>query len=887
MVRPLLRVAVFAAAIVGWFTSTAARSQPPAGAPAPKTPYRAVLDSLRARCIGPANMGGRVTDLAVVESSPDTFYVAAAGGGVWKTTDGGETLVSVFDDQPTQCVGAVAVCQGKPEVVYAGTGEANPRNSVSWGKGVYRSTDGGKTWKACGLANTHHIGRVVVHPTDPDTAYVAAVGHFWGPNPERGLYKTTDGGKTWEHSLKVDDNTGVIDAAMDPADPKTLYAAAWGVRRDAFSGGNPAKQTSPTGGLFKSTDAGKTWDQMTGGLPERAYGRCGISVSRKDPNVVYAVVQTDKTKALTNTGQVAKEGGPADDGGVFRSADKGKTWEVLNQLVPRAFYYGQIRTDPTDLMRVYVLGTGFHLSTDGGKNFHTAAAVGAHSDMHALWVNPKDANHLILGTDGGLYVSKNQGKNWAMKRGLVISQFYGVAVDTRTPYRVYGGLQDNGSWSGPVATPFPDGITPADWKRFGGADGFQVAVDRDDPDTLYYEIQFGGLNRVNLKAGKGDTHKKIRPGPVSDRPMPGQPPQAAGPNRFNWNAPFFLSPHDTKVIYFGSQYVWRSSNRGDTWTKMSPDLSRVKGGAVNGRTILSLAESPVKGLMLWAGTDDGNIWVSKVMRGTWTEVGKNIEDIPAERAISKIECDHTDKDTAYVAIDRHRNNDMSPYIVKTTDAGQSWELISKGLPPGAVVGVVRQSSKNPKLLFAGTELGLYATPDGGQTWHHLNKTGLPANVRIDDLVIHPRERELVIGTHGRGIWVMDIAPLEQLTEEVLASPVHLFDVKPTVELKERPRPAPAKGAEQAGKAFVDANPPAGVPVSFYVGKANQKADVSLVGADGKTVGTKSIAAPTVGVYTTAIPAPPGEYTVTLKAGTVTRTGKALVSKEGEVAAEQE
>jgi photosystem II stability/assembly factor-like uncharacterized protein len=770
--------------------------------------------------------------------------------------------------------------------VYVGTGEGNPRNSVSWGKGVFRSADGGRTWTRCGLEATHHIGRVVVHPTDPDTAYVAAVGHFWGPNPERGLFKTTDGGKTWAHSLKIDDDTGVVDVALDPADPDTLYAAAWAVRRDAFSGPNPARQTGAKGGLFKSQDGGRTWEKMTGGLPGRAYGRCGVAVSKKDPNILVAVVQTDKTAAQTNTGQVAKAGGPPDNGGVFRSTDRGKTWEVLNQLVPRAFYYGQVRIDPQDANRVYVLGVSFGLSTDGGKSFRNLATLGAHSDMHALWVNPKDSTHLILGTDGGLFVSKDQGKTWAGKRGMVISQVYGVAVDTRTPYRVYAGFQDNGSWGVPVATPHPDGITTADWKRVGGADGFQVAVDRDDPDTIYTEIQYGGLHRYNLKGPKGDASKKVRPGPAVDRPMPGQPPQAAGPNRFNWNAPFFLSPHDPKVIYFGSQYVWRSSNRGDSWTKLGPDLSRGKGGGQYGHTVSALAESPVKGLILWAGTDDGNIWVSKQTRGVWKEVGQNLDAVPRERAISKIECDHTDTGTAYVAVDRHRNDDFAPYLFMTADFGDTWEPISKGLPPGAVVGVVRQSPKNPKLLFAGTELGLYTSPDGGKTWHHLNRTGLPPTVRVDDLVIHPRERELVIGTHGRGMWVLDIAPLEQLTEDVLSSPAHLFEVKPSVQLKERPRPA-AKGVEPPGKAFVAANPPAGVPVTFYLGKAAAKAEVRLTDAVGKTVATKAFDAPGLGLYSASVPVPPGEYTVHLQVGSVRQSQKAVVTKEEAEAAGQE
>ena len=389
--------------------------------------YEPVIAGLSARCIGPANMGGRIADLAVVESDPSTYFVAAASGGVWKTTDGGVTFKSVFDDQPTQSIGAVAVCQGKPEVVYVGTGEANPRNSVSWGSGVYRSTDGGKSWKSCGLAETHHIGRVVVHPTDPDIAYVAALGHVWGPNKERGLYKTTDGGQSWECVKFIDENTGFVDVCTDPSDPDTLYAAAWPMRRDAFAGGSPRVQTGATGGLFKTSDAGKTWEKMGGGLPEKVgYGRCGLAVYAKNPSVVYAVIQTSETVgALINAGQLAtpvtKDGKPGtpgkvETGGIFRSEDKGKTWKKQNDLVPRPFYYGQIRIDPSDDKRIYVLGVQFFTSSDGGRSFSTIART-IHPDHHALWIDPKDGQHLIVGNDGGLFSSKDRGQTWSANRG--------------------------------------------------------------------------------------------------------------------------------------------------------------------------------------------------------------------------------------------------------------------------------------------------------------------------------------------------------------------------------------------------------------------------------------------------------------------------------------
>ena len=731
--------------------------------------YEPVLAGLSARCIGPANMGGRIADLAVVESNPAIYYVAAASGGVWKTTDGGTTFKPIFDEQPTQSIGAVAVCQGKPDVVYVGTGEGNPRNSVSWGSGVYRSADGGKTWKNCGLADTHHIGRVVVHPTNPDIAYVAALGHCWGANKERGLYKTTDGGKSWENVNFIDENTGFVDVCMDPSEPDTLYAAAWPMRRDGFSGGSPVKQTGATGGLFKTSDGGKTWEKMAGGLPEKVgYGRCGLAVYAKDPKVVYAVVQTSETVgALTNAGQpptpVGKNGQPGTPGkvvtgGVFRSEDKGETWKKVNDLVPRPFYYGQIRIDPSDDKRIYVLGVQFHASSDGGKSFTTIART-IHPDHHALWINPKDGQHLIVGNDGGLFTSKDRGQTFTPNRGLVISQFYGVAVDTRTPYRVYGGLQDNGSWGGPTATHFEDGITQSDWRRLLAADGFQAAVDPTDPNTVYVESQFGGLNRVSLRGGpKGPLAKPIRP----------LAPKGGIPNRYNWNSPILLSPHDPKALYYGAQFLFKSTNRGDTWERISADLTApTKEEAMNSaaHTVLALAESPVQAGVLWVGTDDGKLWVTKDDGKNWSDVSDKLPG-PKARAISKIECSHFTPGTAMVAVDRHRNDDFKPYLYVTLDFGETWRAISGNLPAGAVVGVVRQSAKDKFVLFAGTELGLYVTFDAGTKWYHLTKTGLPANVRVDDLVIHPKERELVIGTHGRGIWVMDIAPLEQLAESV-------------------------------------------------------------------------------------------------------------------------
>jgi photosystem II stability/assembly factor-like uncharacterized protein len=764
-------------------------------------------------------MGGRVVDIAVVESRPGTMFVASASGGLWKTTNSGTTFAPVFERERTVSLGAVAVAPSNPEVVWVGTGEANPRNSVSWGDGVYKSSDGGKTWQHMGLKESEHIGRIAIHPRNPEIVYVAALGHLWGPNSERGLLKTTDGGHTWQYVMYVDDDTGCVDVALDPNDPETVYAVAYRVRRDAFSGGNPVVQSGTAAGLYKSRDGGRTWLRLTGGLPHRPIGRSGIAVYPKDPRIVYAVVQTDKTTLNKETefGQPARTGGNIETGGVFRSDNGGRTWTKHNDLCPRPFYFSQIRVDPNDYRRVYVLGVTLHVSIDGGRTFSDAdAAEGAHADHHALWIDPRDSRRMVLGNDGGIALTFDRGATWERLQNLPISQFYAVAVDTRQPYRVYGGLQDSGTWMGPSATRSREGIIPADWTRILGYDGFQCQVDPRDPDTFYCESQYGHPRRISLRTGAG---KDIQP----------KPPAGSPEYRFNWNAPLFLSSHDSRTVYLGGNHVFRSTKRGDEWEQISPDLTHGGPGrdAAMGHTLTALTESPITAGLLYAGSDDGRVHVRRGPEAPWIDVSNAIPGVPSERWITRIECSPFEASTAYVALDRHRNDDQRPYLFKTTDAGASWRPIMANLPAEGPIHVVRTDPVSKDLLYVGTEFGLFTSLDGGRSWHRL-RGGMPT-VAVHDLVVHPRDHELIIGTHGRGIYILDIAPLQKVTHDILSSAVHLFDVKPAVRFVYR-------GARWPSRTFVAPNPPFGVTIRYYLGsKATGPVRITILNEAGNKV----------------------------------------------------
>jgi len=749
--------------------------------------------NLQWRCVGPAIMGGRIDDFAVVESQPWIIYVATASGGVWKTTNNGVTWEPIFDNENTSTIGTIAVAPSDPSIVWAGTGEPNNRQSSSWGDGVYKSTDGGKSWTNMGLMDSHHIGRVVIHSTNPDIVYVAALGHLWGSNKQRGLFKTADGGKTWVNTLFINEDTGFVDVAIDPYSPDTLYAAAYQRRRTGygFSGGGPHS------GLHKTTDGGKTWTHLTNGLPGGDTGRIGVYIYRKDPNIVYAIIENK-------------------DGGVFRSEDKGLSWKKMSSTNPRPMYYSKIRIDPNNDQRIWVLGARMYTSEDGGITFRTDVVTRVHGDHHAMWINPANSNYMVLGSDGGIYFSYDRGKTWDFVWTLPLGQFYEVGADMRKPYYIYGGLQDNGSWGGPSATMYRQGITNEDWFRVGGGDGFYVQVDPTDHTLIYAESQNGNLFHFNLKTGE---QRSIRP----------MPKEGEKGYQFNWNSPVLISPHNPSTIYYGGNRLFKSTDRGETWTA-SDDLttktdrdkvpimrvlvdentpSRHDGISFYG-TMITISESPVKEGLLYVGTDDGNLQVSRDGGETWKNVIGQVPGVPQRTYVSRVVASYFEEGGAYATFDGHRNDDFKPYVYITNNYGESWKSISNNLPVGGTVNVIREHPRNPDLLFVGTERGAYVSFDRGGQWVQL-KNNLPM-VPVDDILIHPRDNDLIFGTHGRSIWILDdITPLEQLNNKVLDSDAYLFDIRPAMMFNYYSH----KG-NTGHKAFVASNPPFGAIISYYL-----------------------------------------------------------------------
>ncbi len=774
------------------------------------------LQNLRFREIGPAIMGGRVDDMAVVESDPSIVYIATASGGIWKTTNRGTTWKPIFDHEATSSIGDITLAPSDPSVVWVGAGEPNNRQSSSWGNGVYRSTNGGETWTHRGLADTHHIGRIVVHPLNPDVAYVAALGHLWGPNKERGVYKTTDGGKTWTQVLHINEDTGVVDIAMDPESPHTLYAAAYQRRRTpyGFNGGGPHS------GVYKSTDSGATWAKLTQGLPGSGdVGRIGLQVYRSDPRIVYASLEHP-------------------EGGVFRSEDYGETWTRMSDMNYRPSYYSKIFIDPNSDRNIWSLGDLLYYSLDGGRTWGNDRSYRIHPDFHALWINPANSLHMIAGSDGGMNWSYDGGLTWDYVNTLPLGQFYQISVDMRQPYYVCGGLQDNGNWCGPSATTHHQGIPNDEWYRLGGNDGMYMPIDPTDFNTVYVGYEDGKVERRDLRT---EVSKNIQPRPASGDP----------PYRFQWDSPLMLSPHDPKTVYAGAQFLLKSTDRGDTWTRISPDLTTGVDrdslpimGTAQGPQVLSLndgvrsypcittlAESPLRAGVFYVGTDDGNLQVSRDGGKTWANVVKRIPGLPEGTYVSRVVASQHAEGTAYATFDGHRGGDFNIYVYTTKDYGQTWQAISNGFPrDNGTVNVITEHPRNPDLLFAGTEFGAYVSFNRGKKWQRL-KMNLPT-APVDDIVIHPRDNDLLLGTHGRSIWILDnITALDQLNSDVLTSDLHLFDMRPAVEW------AMTFTKRWVGdKMFSGANPPYGAMIDYYLRQASSgSVKITVLDEQGKTV----------------------------------------------------
>jgi photosystem II stability/assembly factor-like uncharacterized protein len=988
------------------------------------------VKALTWRCVGPASMGGRIVALAVAESDPITFWAGTASAGLLKTSNNGITFDHQLDREGSASIGDVAVAPSNKEIVWAGTGEHNPRNSVSYGDGVYKSTDGGKSWTNMGLKKSFQIGRIVIHPTNPDIVYVGALGRLYGPSEERGLYKTTDGGKTWKKILHVDDNTGVIEAKMSPGNPDELLVATWERRRDGFdthagalaNAFNPDAKLSPPleegydaydpvrkwgkgSGLYRTTDGGMTWKKVTKGLPTGQLGRIGLDYYRKNPKVVFAIVDGDRigmgrvpgylgvtmanekglvlkgveegspaekaglkagdritsaggkpvkdmatmTAALSGTkpgdkltveverdgkplkievtlgerfvgggmrridfkGEDVKEGvriasmipnGPAsraglavgdivttadgkpvksmkeltdlvrskgaevkiplsflrakekkegvyafaprrpvlrpyasllggqrenvqaqqgpdghEYGGVYRSDDGGESWTRVNSLNPRPMYFSQVRVDPSDDKRVYVLGIRLHVSEDGGKTFTATGSRVVHDDAHALWIDPRDGRHMILGTDGGTYVTYDRGAKWDFLSTTAIGQFYHVCVDNKKPYTIYGGMQDNGSWGGPSRALDGKGPINADWRFIAGGDGFVCRVAPDDDDIVYTESQDGNISYRNLRTGEG---RGIRP----------QPKAGEGPFRFNWNTPFIVSSHDPRTVYIGGNHVFRSQTRGTNARPISPELCKSHQASAS-----AVAESPRKADILWAGTDDGQLWVTRDGGGKWDNVTAKV-GLPKPFWVATIDPSRFADGRCYVCFDAHRSDDDNPHVYVTEDFGQTWKPIRGNLPSGSS-RCLREDLANPDVLYLGTELAVWASIDRGASWTKINNN-LPT-VAVHELAQHPTAGEMVAGTHGRSIWILDVTPIRSMKRDVAQKAASLFTPAPAVRWRQEPPRRTAYG--NGNREFFGENPAPGAHVYYALTKKAGKASLVVQDVAGKVIATLPVA----------------------------------------------
>lgn len=872
------------------------------------------------REIGPAVFGGRVVDIALYPGDRSSMLAASGSGGLWRTRNNGVTWECIFENEGTISIGDVALDPKDENVIWVGTGEANNQRSSYWGDGLYKTTDGGENWSVVGLQDSHHIGRIAIDPSNSDRVYVAVLGHLYTPNAERGLFRTVDGGATWEHVLKINEDVGVVDVVVDPNTSDVIYAASYERRRRAwdFDGSGPGS------GIYKSEDGGTTWQRLAGGLPDGELGRIGITLHAGDPGVLYATVpnmnqveieqeapvslKTRFRRGQLDVREVQEGGGAAtaglqrgdvllklgetkldnvwsvaqafgaqtggdeeqalvleysrDDktesveiklselmraaplkpryrsvgGEVYRSADGGKTFEKRNEKPVQGsppYYYGQIRVDPNDAERLYMLSVPVMTSADGGATWSGNIASSVHVDHHAFVIDPNDSRRLVLGNDGGLHQSYDQGETWYHYENLPLAQFYAVGVDMAEPYNVYGGTQDNGTWGGPSRSARRGGILRQEWYSIGGGDGFYAVPDPRDPSTVYGESQFGAVYRRDLATGGS---KSIRPrGREGDERY-----------RFNWNSPIVVSHHNTEIIYFGGNRLFKSFNRGDDWPIRSEDLStqdEVKlAGNVPHCTITTIAESPFDPNRVLVGTDDGLVHLTTDGCLTFENLSGRFPGVPTGWWVNRVEFSKHDTNRAWVVFTGYREDDFRPFVYTTADGGQSWKLIVSGLHQ-APVNVIREDPVNPDLLYLGTELGAFYSLNAGEDWLPLGD-GLPT-IAVYDLAVHPRDGEVAIGTHGRGFWILNVSLLRQLDADAMASDVHLFDVQDSVRL-----PSSGNFAWSGDGGWAGTNPSTAIEVHYRLAQKHSKKDVKLeiFNSRGQSVGTPQASAE-AGIHT--------------------------------------
>jgi photosystem II stability/assembly factor-like uncharacterized protein len=882
--------------------STALSGQAPTGSrndPAPPIPLTdEISGAFVYRALGPARQCGRILHVAGHPSQPFTFYFSAASGGLWKTANNGTTFESLLPDQSNVPIGHFALAPSNPDIIWVGTGDAASGRVPFRGFGVLKSVDGGKTWKSMGLAETRHIGRIAVHPTNPDIVFVAAVGYHFTANKERGLYRTTDGGLTWDKVFDLGDKLGFVEVVINPANPDIVFTATYGKSRIPWN----FDEYGPLSALYKSVDGGDTWKKLTAGLPAGKLGRIGLAVYPKNPDIMYATIDNYNMRPPTKAEaeRAVKAGGkPADrriGGEIYRSEDAGETWKKMNaddEAVGGGKWYGQVYVDPNNDLTVYVPSVPLLRSLDGGRTWGKKGpedvAGSIHVDHHGLWIDPGNSNHLVHGHDGGLAISYDFGKTWDAFDSLPLAQYYAIAADNDEPYNIYGGLQDNGSVRVPSNGRY-GAVTRNDCVATGGGDGMFNVPDWADSRWLYNASQLGAIQRVDQRLG---TATGIRPTPEKGKPA----------YRFNWTAPIAVSPHNSQIIYIGAQMLLRSLNRGANWQEISPDLTtndpeKLKGN-IEFCTLTSISESPLAPGIIWTGSDDGKVQVTRNGGGEWKDVTKTLAaaGAPEEFYVTRVVASAFKPGTAYAAKAGWHRDDYRPFVFKTEDHGETWTNITADLPEGTVY-VVAEDRRNPDLLFAGTEMGVYATLDGGRSWTKFGR-GLPANAMVTDLLIHARENDLVVATHGRGLFITDITPLQEMREGFFGEDIHLFAVEPKVQW-------PARWDMFAGtdgdRKYTVPNEPAGLVINYFL-KAAVKDKVTvritdpygeeLVALEGKSsAGLNSVLwdmrrAPDKKAGGPGQPpsgefegrrlmgrlVPPGEYVVTLEAG-----GRRLVQR---------